>query len=93
MNRGLWKLFILFALLMQFVCPAFADDFNFFSDDSEIIFSQKVYPLNAIDPTIVSNTVGSFYPGLRGANQMIVYTPAFGFRTNTNEFGSEAIVC
>ncbi len=93
MNRVLWKLFILFALLMQFVCPAFADDFNFFSDDSEIIFSQKVYPLNAIDPTIVSNTVGSFYPGLRGANQMIVYTPAFGFRTNTNEFGSEAIVC
>lgn len=59
---------------------------------NEIIFSQKVYPISAIDPTILTNTSGSFYPGLRGANQLIIYTPAFGLRTNTNEFGSEAIV-
>ncbi len=58
----------------------------------EVIFSQKVYPLNAIDPTILTNAAASFYPGLRGGNQMIVYTPAFGSRTNTNEFGGEAIV-
>lgn len=59
---------------------------------NEIIFSQKVYPINAIDPTILSNTAASFYPGLRGANQLIIYTPAYGMRTNTNEFGGEAIV-
>lgn len=58
----------------------------------ETIFSQKVYPLSAIDPTILTNTTASYYPGLRGANQMVVYTPAFGLRTNTNEFGGEAIV-
>ncbi len=92
MNRAFLKIFILFALMAQIFCPSFAEDFNFFSDDEEIIFSQKVYPLNAIDPNMASNTIGSFYPGLRGANQMIVYTSAFGFRTNTNEFGSEAIV-
>lgn len=60
--------------------------------NSEIIFSQKVYPINAIDPTMATNAVGSFYPGLRGSNQLIIYTPAFGLRTGTNEFGGEAIV-
>lgn len=59
---------------------------------NEVIFSQKVYPISAIDPTIVTNAAASFYPGLRGANQLIVYTPAYGVRTNTNEFGGEAIV-
>ena len=58
----------------------------------ETIFSQKVYPINAIDPTIINNASASFYPGLRGANQMTVYTPAYGLRTNTNEFGTEAVV-
>ena len=58
----------------------------------EIIFSQKEYALSAIDPTVLTNTAASFYPGLRGAGQMVVYTPLYGFRTNTNEFGAEAIV-
>ena len=58
----------------------------------ETIFSQKTYPINAIDPTFSTNLQGSTYPGLRGSNQMIIYTPACGFRTNTNEFGTEAIV-
>lgn len=58
----------------------------------EMVFSQKVYPLNAIDPTVLTNAVASFYPGLRGTNQMIIYTPAYGIRTNTNEFGTEAVV-
>lgn len=60
--------------------------------NGEIIFSQKIYPISAIDPTILNNASASFYPGLRGANQMVVYTPAYGYRTNTNEFGAEAIV-
>ena len=29
---------------------------------------------------------------MRGANQLIVYSSSFGYRTNTNEFGTEAIV-
>lgn len=59
---------------------------------NEVIFSQKVYPISSIDPTIATNASASFYPGLRGTNQLIIYTPAYGVRTNTNEFGSEAIV-
>src|SRR5574344_456106 len=60
--------------------------------NQEVVFSQKTYQFNAIDPTLLTNSTASFYPGLRGANQMIIYTPAYGSRTNTNEFGSEAIV-
>lgn len=59
---------------------------------NEVIFSQKSYPISAIDPTILTNTAASYFPGLRGANQMIIYTPAYGLRTNTNEFGTEAVV-
>lgn len=58
----------------------------------EVVFSQKVYPINAIDPTTSSNAVASSYPGLRGPGQMVIYTPTFGLRTGTNEFGTEAIV-
>ena len=32
------------------------------------------------------------YPGYRGANQLVIYTKAFGNTTGTNEFGKEAIV-
>lgn len=59
---------------------------------NEIIFSQKAYPINAIDPTVLTNSSAAYYPGLRGANQLIIYSPTYGFRTNTNEFGTEAIV-
>lgn len=94
-----FKLFLLLAFILgQFFagasaqeaqCPAQAQP-QYTCD--EIIFSQKIYPISAIDPTILTNTTASFYPGLRGANQLIIYTPAYGFRTNTNEFGTEAIV-
>jgi len=46
---------------------------------------------DSIDPSAATNK-NNYYPGFRGANQMVVYTPAFGDRTGTNEFGTEAIV-
>lgn len=92
MNKVNLKLLVLlFLLLGQFFVSVKAQTYpstNF----AETIFSQKVYPISAIDPTILTNSAASFYPGLRGANQMIVYTPCYGLRTNTNEFGGEAIV-
>lgn len=96
MNKFRLKVFLfLFACIItflgQFLLKASADE-NLPTYKNELIFSQKVYPLNAIDPTVLTNAAGSFYPGLRGNNQMVVYTPAFGIRTGTNEFGSEAIV-
>lgn len=59
---------------------------------NEIIFNQSMYKIDVIDPQVLTNFKGINYPGLRGANQLVVYTPVFGFRTNTNEFGTEAIV-
>ena len=51
--------------------------------------TQKFY--NALDPKRENNP-NSYYPGLRGPNQLVVYTPSYGERTGTNEFGTEAIV-
>ena len=59
---------------------------------NEVIFNQSTYYYDDFDPQITTNIKGASYPGLRGANQLIIYTPAFGYRTNTNEFGTEAII-
>lgn len=92
MSKFRLKAFLLFFIFLgQFFINVHAQECPL-SDTGETIFSQKVYPISAIDPTILTNTAASYYPGLRGANQMIIYTPAFGLRTNTNEFGGEAIV-
>lgn len=82
---------LLIVLLGQFYVFAKAEDVTT-PVKNEVVFSQKVYPISAIDPTVLSNPSASLYPGLRGSNQMTVYTPAFGIRTGTNEFGTEAIV-
>lgn len=54
--------------------------------------SKSDFKISVIDPTANTNPAGAYYPGLRAGNQLIIYTPAFGERTGTNEFGSEAIV-
>lgn len=59
---------------------------------NEIVFSESTYNIDSIDPAASTNLKGANYPGLRGANQMVVYSPSYGYRTNTNEFGTEAII-
>ena len=59
---------------------------------NEVLFNQSMFRIDTIDPVISTNFKGANYPGLRGANQLVIYTPSFGFRTGTNEFGTEAIV-
>ena len=59
---------------------------------NEIVFNEASYHVDAIDPTASTNAKGGNYPGLRGPNQLLVYTPGFGSHTNTNEFGTEAII-
>ena len=56
------------------------------------ILSQSTFKISAIDPISGVNFTGSFYPGGRGANQLVIYTHRVGARTGTNEFGAEAIV-
>ncbi len=58
----------------------------------EGILKQASIKINDIDPNAGLNLKGSFYPGGRGNNQLIIYTPKNGLRTGTNEFGAEAIV-
>lgn len=58
----------------------------------EGILSQSSYRISAIDPSSGVTLTGSFYPGGRGANQLVIYTQKNGLRTGTNEFGAEAIV-
>ena len=58
----------------------------------EVQFSYTKNLINAIDPTPSSNRTASHLPGTRGTNQLVIYTPFYGTRTNTNEYGAEAIV-
>lgn len=57
-------------------------------NSNEIVFKKNTTKINSIDPSYSA----SFYPGGRGANKLVVYTPNFGIHTGTNEFGTEAIV-
>ena len=59
---------------------------------NEVVFTTSARNISVIDPTPITNASGSTFPGGRGANQLIIYTPNFGDRTNTNEYGTEAIV-
>ena len=59
---------------------------------NEVVFSYTKNLINAINPTAITNKTGSYLPGARGANQLVIYTSAYGVRTNTNEFGAEAVV-
>lgn len=56
-----------------------------------MIYTENSYSFDVIDPVSGVNANNS-YPGLRGPNQFVVYTPNYGLRTGTNEFGTEAIV-
>jgi uncharacterized lipoprotein YddW (UPF0748 family) len=59
---------------------------------NEVIFNSSKNYINSIDPTAQTNKAGSYLPGARGQNQLVIYTPNYGIRTNTNEFGAEAVV-
>ena len=73
---------------------AFAQDVYspYVPEQNEILFNQAMFRIDVVDPVVSTNWKGINYPGLRGANQLVVYTPSFGMRTGTNEFGTEAIV-
>ncbi len=57
-----------------------------------IVYAVSDFPITHINPTSKEKGINVNYPGFRGANELIVYTPVFGIRTGTNEFGAEASV-
>ena len=84
-----------FLLSIFLICTkAFALDVYspYVPKNNEVIFNQSMYKVDIVDPKVSTNWKGINYPGLRGANQLVIYTPAFGYRTGTNEYGTEAIV-
>ena len=92
MKSKVWALIILI-FFMAFNAVLAQDIYAPYQpQNNEIIFNQSIYKIDVVDPKVSTNEKGINYPGLRGANQLVVYTPAFGFRTNTNEFGTEAII-
>ena len=91
MIRALFYIFIIFSLFTT--CAQAQDVYQPYSPaQNEIIFNQSMFKIDVVDPALSTNFKGINYPGLRGANQLVIYTPAYGFRTGTNEFGTEAIV-
>ena len=88
------RVFFIIILILFFSKPVIAQTVfeQYVPQKNEIIFNQSIFKIDAIDPQAVTNVRGANYPGLRGANQLIVYTPSFGYRTNTNEFGTEAVI-
>lgn len=50
------------------------------------------YPLDGIDPNEQSYPRGIGFPGFRGEQQLLIYTPASGASTGTNNAGLEAVV-
>ena len=93
MERIFRKLFFVI-ISMMFCVQVFAQDVYspYIPAENEVVFNQSTYYIDVIDPQANTNRVGANYPGLRGANQLVVYTPSFGYRTNTNEFGTEAVI-
>ena len=56
-------------------------------NSGEVVFAKNTRRIDVIDPA--SST---YYPGGRGANKLVIYTPSYGLHTGTNEFGTEAVV-
>ncbi len=50
------------------------------------------FPYTAVDPTALSQPANKGIPGFRGENQLMIYTPASGPQTGTNQAGLEAVV-
>ena len=83
-------------LIIVLCANAFAQPYNVQNENrikpDTIIYKESSKKIDKINPTTSNNASGAYYPGQRGANQLIVYTDEYGARTGTNEFGSEAIV-
>lgn len=69
-------------------CPALKAFTPITINAGDVIFKQVTRRVDVIDP---ASTTG-YYPGGRGPNKLVIYTANYGEHTQTNEFGTEAIV-
>ena len=95
MRRLLTNLLLAFFITATTTLTTTASDnpyLEYIPKQNEQIYIESSYKYSAIDPTISNNLAGCGYPGMRGSNQLVIYTPSHGVSTNTNEYGAEAIV-
>ena len=57
-----------------------------------VVYSTASRSISSIDPIVDETNKKNYFPGNRKTNQLVIYTKNYGKRTNTNEFGAEAIV-
>lgn len=90
------KKFLLSILLFSFTISNFAFAGDVFTPyevpKDAVVYSTASRTINAIDPIVDDVNKKTYFPGNRKINQLVIYTKAYGPRTNTNEFGAEAIV-
>lgn len=89
------NIFVLLFVLNLIINKTCANEVNEpiskFYQQHPIIYKESTTKISLIDPKM--DLINSYLPGQRGANQLIVYTPNYQFKTTgTNEFGTEAIV-
>ncbi len=83
---------LLTSLLLTFTAVNAQEPVNLYeplmTDSNEVIFKHATTKIDIIDPSFTAG----YYPGGRGPNKLVIYTPNYGLHTGTNEFGTEAIV-
>ena len=91
MNRFLKILITILILCLYTHNFSYAYEFENAVSNKEHIYRNSSTSVYAINPGVY-DAAGNNYPGYRGTNQLIIYTPEYGKKTGTNEFGTEAIV-
>ncbi|MFA6988477.1 MAG: family 10 glycosylhydrolase [Candidatus Gastranaerophilaceae bacterium] len=96
------KFLILFSIIQIFIFNNCANAFIFHKTKPVVqnpVTTKKIvyvktseYPINVIDPNEINNPLGKNYPGFRANNQLVIYTPVYGGKTGTNEFGAEVTI-
>lgn len=90
------KIIIVFLSIFYIMCSNVVYAENVYEEytpaENVVVYSKSTRGVSVIDPNINECKKNSNFPGFRGSNQLVIYTPCYGKRTGTNEFGAEAIV-
>ena len=78
------KLILVLSLFVFTAVPVFAEVADvlfepYRMEQNEILFKQSRRQVDAVNPTVYSNKAGAYFPGARGANQLVIYTHDYGW--------------
>lgn len=84
MNHKMRQFLLLILIILTVWCHRFTPDIP----TPNLLPGKATHRIDKIDP----NPEGARYPGNRGPDELVLYTPKYGQRTGTNIWGAEAIV-